>query len=224
MYKVYSINNPEIFALWSYSSASQECLWHYKPKCDIFSIGYMKYLFNKFGVKLSIITALNNIAKQPDGTYGLIFEDDFLVDKDFYKHLETVLSSVPRDFDALKLSITARDLDKGYRKCRFGTNLVSLLLRLYTSYKDVDWIMYHNVFDIRPAITYGNHGFLVGADGARKIVNWYKTHLSFHQATDTELWQMMGNIDGNIKNYLLCKEVPVILDDVEKISFNTSNV
>ena len=72
----------------------------------------LRIIFSKFGCHLSFLKAISNVAKQPDGTWGIIFEDDFKVEKDFYKQMEKILSKIPADAGILKLNVAYKRVIK----------------------------------------------------------------------------------------------------------------
>ena len=198
IYKVYSKNNPKIYTFYYFNKL-------------LSNRGYfLSRIYNKFGIKLSILKALHKIAKQPNGTYGAIFEDDFFVERDFYDKLSTILQNVPEDFDALKLSINPYDFIDGFNKA---------MLRKYwqpikKSFKHVgygDWMHAKYCGSIYDAITWGNQFFIVSKEGAEKIIKWYDENIATLHGTDIELWCLIPKIDQDIHTYIYLRDVPVLL-------------
>ena len=113
-FKIYPENDTHNYWYFSFNERSN------KP------IDY-KNIFTKFGCTLSHWKALRNIAKQNDKTYGIVLEDDFLVEKDFYKKLSDVLKEVPSNFDILKLSLSDREQSAGMKKTRFSKFLKEIM-------------------------------------------------------------------------------------------------
>lgn len=203
IYKVYSQKNPKIYVYFSN-------VFGYSDVKKTFNI-----IYNKYGNLLSFITAFYNISKQKEGTYGFVFEDDFLIDKDFYNKVEMALQTAPQDFDLLKMSISHTDMNKGYKKIPRG---IKNLLRIANSYRKYGYGDYVDAkIKKRHSFVAGNQFIVVSQKGATKLLNYYKNHISYNGGSDDEFWWFIPNIDKNISSYIYIREVPVLLsEDSEK--------
>ena len=209
IYKVYSKNNPKIYT------------FYYFNKLLSNSGYFLSRIYNKFGIKLSILKALHKIAKQPNGTYGAIFEDDFFVERDFYDKLSTILQNVPEDFDAIKLSINQYDIMAGFKKVPLKKHLQPIK-RSFRINGYGDWMHAKHISALmNAAIACGNQFFIVSKEGAEKIIKWYDENIATLNGTDLELWWLIPKIDQDIHTYIYLRDVPVLLYQEDSIFSST---
>ena len=212
VYKVYSKNNPKNYTFYYFNKL-------------LSNMGYfLSRIYNKFGIKLSILKALHKIAKQPNGTYGAIFEDDFLVEKDFYDKLSTILQNVPEDFDALKLSINPYDIMAGLKKVPLRMENLRIIKRSFRIKGYGDWIHAKHIGTKLDEITWGNQFFIVSKKGAEKIIRYYYENIAILHGTDIELWHLIPKIDPKINTYIYLKEVPVLLNLNDSNTSSTADI
>ena len=165
------------------------------------------YRFNLLGCKLSHLSVLKNIAKQPEGTYGLVLEDDFAVDKDFYKTLQSALDKAPADFDMLKLSLRLTSIKR-------GSNALS---KRYFLARLKSWIKYGYGDYISTAVSRmkegvaGNQAYLVSPLGARKMLWFWKNNISPNEQTDEPFWYDIPLRTG-LKTFVYTGKMPVSLN------------
>jgi GR25 family glycosyltransferase involved in LPS biosynthesis len=216
-FKIYSKYNPSVYLTFDASE--------YSEKYDI------RYA-NKAGCHLSILNTIVNISKQKEGTYGMIFEDDFLVDKDFYKKMEKMLTKAPKDFDLIKCSLNQHDiLKKGWKEYSFfkpfenGKRYRHMAIKSYKKAGYGDFLNFayagqQNYFIGKPHLFAGNQCMLLSQSGAKKIVEYYKNHLHWIQGNDVEFYYMMPRHNKKMNVYLYNKEVPVLLRKADAVNSN----
>ena len=206
IWKVYDKKYPDIFVYYTFYSASSLICLHTLERL------HLKNIFTKFGITLSLLRAINNVSKQPKGTYGMIFEDDFLVDKSFYDKMNNILQNVPQDFDMLKLSIAQTYIYQNYKKPPFKKHIIKSFANSFRRYGYGDWILPSDkIFLLYLPLSYGNQAILVNPEGAKKVLEFYKNHTACLCGTDIELWNTLS-ILSNTKNYIYIKEMPVLLN------------
>ena len=146
----------------------------------------LRIIFSKFGCHLSFLKAISNVAKQSDGTWGIIFEDDFKVEKDFYQQMEKILKKIPADAGILKLNIAnkyiIRDgksywvIAKDRKKVPFSEiikrGIYHKILKSWSQFGyNVDWI--RCIEDLGNEYASSNACFMIKAETARHIVKNY---------------------------------------------------
>jgi GR25 family glycosyltransferase involved in LPS biosynthesis len=199
-FKIYSEKDPENY--WYFSFTKSE--WNYKS------------IFNIFGCGLSHWKAIRRIAQQPQGTYGIIFEDDFFVEKDFYKKLQNVLSEVPDDFDVLKISLTQSQIFAGYKKLPLK-KYIRFVKKMFHEYGYSSWLDLSIPGHGIAGLYVGCQGYIVSAEGARKIIEYTKKHFMKSTGCDNDVFYFLPK-DKVIKSYIYLKEVPVLLSQIASIS------
>lgn len=167
----------------------------------------LDYSFNLLGCKLSHLSALKNIAQQPDNTYGLILEDDFSVDKDFYNTLQTALDKAPADFDMLKLSLRLTSIKRGSRS--LSNRYFLARLKSWIKYGYGDYIS-TSVSHIKEGIA-GNQAYLVSPLGARRLLWIWRNNLSPNEQTDEPFWYDIPLRTG-YKTFVYTGKMPVSLN------------
>ena len=175
-------------------------------------MGNVAELFNYMGCEFSHVKALRNIANQPDGTYGLVLEDDFILHEDFENVFADVLKYAPKNFDMLKICIGSPSKIRNTKRApislktklfsylEFGYNsrYVNLAIQKYVGYKnDVQW---------------GANGYIVSAEGARKVLEFYKKKFSA-RVSDTDFFYNLP-VHKIINSYIYTKEMPVLLSEM----------
>ena len=165
------------------------------------------YRFNLLGCKLSHLSVLKNIAKQPEGTYGLVLEDDFAVDKEFYNTLQSALDKAPADFDLLKLSLRLTSIKR-------GSNALS---KRYFLARLKSWIKYGYGDYISTAVSRmkegvaGNQAYLVSPKGARNVLEFWKNNISPNEQTDEPFWYNIP-LKTTLKTFVYTGTMPVSLN------------
>ena len=193
-FKIYPENDTHNYWYFSFNERSD------KP------IDY-KNIFTKFGCTLSHWKALRNIAKQNDKTYGIVLEDDFLVEKDFYKKLSDILKEVPSNFDILKLSLSDREQSAGMKKTRFSKFLKEIIRSYRKNGYSKKWFKLSNI-GIYSELRHGSHAYLVSKEGAKKIIEYNQNHMYEDTGTDYMLWKTLPN-DNIIDAYHYLAEMPI---------------
>ena len=204
IYKVYPVNNNNLYFYYTNTE---------KVKFDDNSLW-----FNKFGCALSHLFATEKISKQQDNTYGLILEDDFLVDKDFYKKFEIVLNQVPYDFDIIKLSLQHRRAMAGYKKIAIRPNTLQVILKSFKKYGYGKWSNNASMGKKVKQFVNGAQAYIVSKKGAEKIMEYYKNNLVKHP-NDVEYFYILPKKNNNIKVYTYLEDMPILLRDDAKESF-----
>lgn len=167
----------------------------------------LDYRFNLLGCKLSHLSALKNIAKQPTNTYGLILEDDFAIDKDFYKTLQVALDKAPADFDMLKLSLRLTSIKRGgssLSKRYFLARLKSWIKHGYGDYIST------SVSHMKEGVA-GNQAYLVSPLGARKMLWFWAHNISPSEQTDEPFWYDIP-LTTWFKTFVYTGKMPVSLN------------
>ena len=204
-FKIYSEKDPENYWYFSFTKLKETSKeWNYKS------------IFNIFGCSLSHWKAIMRIAQQPQGTYGIIFEDDFFVEKDFYKKLQNTLSAVPNDFDVLKISLTQSQIFAGYKKLPLK-KYIRFVKKSFHKYGYGSWLDLSIPKHPVGGLYVGTHGYIVSAEGARKIIKYTKKHFMKHTGCDNDVLYFLPK-DKVIKSYIYLKEVPVLLSQVASVS------
>ena len=169
IYKVSSIKDKKLSFVWK----KDEFAMYGKNVAINENVGYL-------GCMMSHFKALQKIASQPDGTYGLVLEDDFALNKNFDKIFPEILKSVPKDFDIIKLgpNIKSQILCKD-KICK---NKYGFLNVIKKSFKKYGYGKYANA-EFSKTTTYGYHSgsvaLLISKEGAVKILDFYKQQFSY---------------------------------------------
>ena len=202
-FKIYSEKDPNNY--WYFSFASQHGNWRYNS------------IYNIFGCNLSHWKAIENISKQPKGTYGLILEDDFLIEKDFNKHLQNILNALPADADVIKISLNQPQSLVGFKKLPFSKKHIKNIMKSYHKYGYGDFMDLSVPRKDYSSFTTGCQGYLVTSEGAKKIIEYTRNHFLQHTGNDNNVYYWLPK-DEIVKSYIYLKEVPVLLSDDAKIS------
>ena len=206
IYKVYDKNDPYLKFFYS------------KPFVYPDNFDY-EVIFNKFGCTLSHIKALKEISKQPKNTYGLILEDDFLIEKDFYKKMEKILSEVPNNFDMLKLSLQHRYAMRGDKHIIRKPKTIFPILKSFANYGYGYWLNL-SIPDKRiKQFINGNQAYIVSVEGAKKILNYYNNYIVERDGNDVELWFTIPKVLNGVNNYVYLGDMPILLRNDAEISF-----
>ena len=198
-FKIYSEKDKNNYWYFSFTRNQKED-WRYDS------------MFNIFGCNLSHWKAIENISKQPDGTYGIIFEDDFYVGKDFDEKLQNVLREVPEDFDVIKISLTQSQFAYGYRRLPLSKKHIGFIKKSFHKYGYGSWMDLSIPQKNFGSLSVGCQGYIVSAEGARKIIEHTRNHIVKHTGNDNNL-NFFFPKDKIIKSYIYLKEVPVLLSD-----------
>ena len=183
-------------------------------------------IFGKFGCHLSHLKALQEIAKQPKGSWGIVFEDDFEVNEWFYKDFKTkILENIPEDAEMLKIVIKRWYLKDFYKQNK--TNIYNSFLRKgYGSWNDL-----YEADKLTKGGVISNGAYMISQEGAKKIVDFYKKNFALNpNANDYEFyWLMPKDKRINLRSYqYLPRKRVVWLSSYDKNSFvlnkNTSVV
>jgi len=156
--------------------------------------------------------ALRNIANQPDGTYGLVLEDDFILHEDFENVFADVLKYAPKDFDMLKICIGSPSQLK-YKKnapISFRTKLLSYLKFGYNS-RYIN-LAVQRYLGYKSEIQWGANGYIVSAKGARKVLEFYKKKFSA-RVSDNDFFYNLP-VHNVINSYIYMKEMPILLSEM----------
>ena len=203
--KAYLILKNEKFKIYSEKDPKNYWYFHFteEKRCVEFD-----RVFNIFGCNLSHWKAIENIAKQPDGTYGIIFEDDFLVEKDFEQKLQEILHNVPADFDALKLSLNQPQIFAGYKKLPLSRKHIITIMKSFRKYGYGNWIDM-GLVNWYGSMTWGCQGYIISAEGARKIIEYTRNNLQYiTTGNDNVIWMILPQMDV-IKSYHYLQEMPI---------------
>ena len=203
-FKVYSEKDPKNYWYFSFTR-KEKGEWRYNS------------IFNIFGCNLSHWKAIEKISKQPDGTYGIIFEDDFYVGKDFDKKLQNILSEVPKDFDVIKISLNQAQILAGYKQLPLSKKHIRFIKKSFRKYGYGSWMDLSVLNEEVGSFTYGDQGYIVSAEGARKIIEYTRNHFMRHSGCDNSLYLFLPK-DEVIKSYIYLKKVPVLLSQDAKKS------
>ena len=170
-------------------------------------------IYSTGGNFLSFLHAFEKIANQPDGTYGIVFEDDFFVDKNFYKKLQNALSEAPENADLLKLSVSQLNYykNKSKRIPRTRENIKVML----NSFKKYGYGSYVKTAKFNTDFILSSVCYVVSKKGAQKILDWYKDKKSAHFApiSDIQLNFFMAHNNPDFMSYQYINKVPVLLQD-----------
>ena len=203
-YRVYNLRDKlELYWKMNYS---QNKKWHvpYKGR-----MGNVAELFNYMGCEFSHVKALRNIANQPDGTYALVLEDDFILHEDFENIFADALKYAPEGFDMLKLATSGyvSNFEKAISYFKFGYNsrYIDLAIQKYRGCKS--------------RLNVGAHGYLVSAKGARKILDFLKRKFSA-RVSDFDFFYNFP-VNNVIKSYIYTKKSPILLSSM---AFANSNI
>ena len=202
-FKIYSEKEPRNY--WYFSFAKRDGRWNYNS------------IFNIFGCNLSHWKAIENISKQPDGTYGIIFEDDFYVGKDFDEKLQNVLREVPEDFDVIKISLTQSQFAYGYRRLPLSKKHIRFIRKSFNKFGYGSWMDLSVPNKNFGSLSVGCQGYIVSAEGARKIIEHTRNHIVKHTGNDNNLYFFFPK-KNIIKSYIYLKEVPVLLSQDANVS------
>ena len=170
-------------------------------------------LYATGGNFLSFLHAFEKIANQPDGTYGIVFEDDFFVDKDFYKKLQNALNEAPANADLLKLSVSQLNYYKNKSK-RIPRTIENIKIIL-NSFKEHGYGSYVKTAKYNHDFILSSVCYVVSKKGAKKILNWYMNEKSarFAPISDVAFNYHMAANNRDFMSYQYIKEVPVLLQD-----------
>ena len=87
------------------------------PKLKVVRIGDKKHPTSaNIGVRESHLRALNAIQQQPRNTYGIIFEDDVILQSDFFKNITSMISEFRKRCDMILLGATTVIPQRGNHK------------------------------------------------------------------------------------------------------------
>ena len=153
-------------------------------------------IFGKFGCHLSHLKAIQEIAKLPAGSWGIVFEDDFEVNKWFHKDFkENILENIPEDAEMLKLVIKPEHFKNNACYRQNKTNIYrSFLNKGYGKWNDLaeaDKMVQCNVNT--------NGVNMISQEGAKKIADFYKNNFALNaHGNDYEFFWLMPK-DKRIK-------------------------
>ncbi len=167
--------------------------------------------FNAFGCFFSHIRAIEKIAKQPDNTYGLIFEDDFDVSDNFDNDIKETFKAVPKNFDILKLTLDGISIKKRRRKLLFIKALKEEI-KSYIKNGYGEWIDLSVQNEMNRKLSVGAHAYLVSSQGARKILSFVRNNITLCVA-DIDVFYYIPKFNNDIKAYFYTGNVPFILND-----------
>jgi len=199
IYKVSSIKDKKLSFVWEKDGF--EAYGKYVP-INI-NVGYL-------GCMMSHFKALQKIASQPDGTYGLVLEDDFALNKNFDKIFSEILKSVPKDFDIIKLgpNIQAQILCKN-KICK---NKYGFLNVIKKSFRKYGYGKYANAeFSKNERYRTGAVAQLISKEGAVKILEYYKQLLSY-RTSDVDFYYYLPR-QGIINSYYYLDSMPFLFDE-----------
>ncbi len=202
-FKIYPEKDPKNY--WYFSFSRRDGNWNYNS------------IFNIFGCDLSHWKAIEKISQQQDGTYGIIFEDDFYVDKDFEEKLQNILSEVPKDFDVIKISLNQAQTLAGYKKLPLSKKHIKFIRKSFNKFGYGSWMDLSTPNKDFGSLTTGCQGYIVSAEGARKIIEYTRNHIVKHTGNDDNLYFFFLK-DKIIKSYIYLKEVPVLLSEDARLS------
>ncbi len=168
-------------------------------------------MFSVFGCFFSHMRAIEKIAKQPDNTYGLIFEDDFDVSDNFDNDIKEVFKAVPKDFDILKLTLDGISIKKRRRKLLFIKALKEEI-KSYIKNGYGKWIDLSVQNEMNRKLSVGAHAYLVSSQGARKILSFVRNNITLCVA-DIDVFYYIPKFNNDIKAYFYTGNVPFILND-----------
>lgn len=203
-FKIYSEKDKNNYLYFSFTR-NQKGDWRYDS------------IFNIFGCGLSHWKAIEKIAKQPDGTYGIIFEDDFYVGKDFDEKLQNVLREVPEGFDVIKISLNQAQSLAGFKKLPLSVKHLKFIQRSFHVFGYGSWMDLSTPNKSFGSFTWGCQGYIVSAEGARKIIEHTRNHFLVHSSCDVNVYFHLPK-DKIIKSYIYLKEVPVLLSQDANVS------
>ena len=209
---------------------------YYKYFCNSISHDQdenLKTMFTKFGCHLSFLKAISNVAKQPDGTWGIIFEDDFKVEKDFYQQMEKILSKIPADAAILKLNIAyklvIKDGTKHWvplerKKVPFSEIIKSGIYRkILKSWRKFgysgDWV--RCVKNLGNEYMSSNACFMIKAETARQFLKYYPSHIPPITGSEGVIYSPEEH-----NAYVYLKDMPVTInyDDAIKSVIGTKRL
>jgi len=126
------------------------------------------------GCALSHVNAWKNFIENTKDEYAIIFEDDIVLEKDFTKNLDVVLSNVPKDFDVLYIGCFG--CDENYSKEKFNLfKFLCGLIGMTSEHKKI------NKYISTPTTAFALHSYIISRKGAQKLIE---------------------NLDGKINNHL----------------------
>lgn len=200
--------------VWKFCSKykQNECVY-YSQSVNTFSERYVYFsneIFNVLGCWFSHIRAIKRISKQPDNTYGLIFEDDFDISDNFNEDIKKALKEVPVDFDVLKLTINSTDISKKRKKLPFRSALKEKI-NSYIKNGYGKWIDLSVQKKLNSKLSYGTHAYLVSSQGARKILSFVRNNITLC-LVDVDMFYYIPKLKNNIKAYFYTDNVPFILN------------
>ena len=172
--------------------------------------------FNAFGCSFSHMRAIEKIAKQPDDTYGLIFEDDFDVSDNFDNDIKEAFKAVPKDFDILKLTLDGISIEKRRRKLLFIKALKEEIKSYIKNGYD-EWIDLSVQNEMNRKLSVGAQAYLVSSQGARKILSFVRNNITLCVA-DIDMFYYIPKFNNDIKAYFYTGKVPFFLLDSCKVS------
>jgi GR25 family glycosyltransferase involved in LPS biosynthesis len=168
-------------------------------------------MFSVFGCFFSHMRAIEKIAKQPDNTYGLIFEDDFDVSDNFDNDIKEAFKAVPKDFDILKLTLDGISIKKRRRKLLFIKALKEEIKSYIKNGYD-EWIDLSVQNEVNRKLSVGAQAYLVSSQGARKILSFVRNNITLCVA-DIDVFYYIPKFNNDIKAYFYTGNVPFILNN-----------
>ena len=199
IYKVSSIKDKKLSFVWKKDGFDEIYGKHVTVKINV----------NYLGCMMSHFKALQKIASQPDGTYGLVLEDDFALNKNFDKIFPEILKSVPKDFDIIKLgpSIPSQILCKD----KICTNKYGFLNVIKKSFKKYGYGKYANaVFSKNKIYSHGAVAQLISKEGAVKILDFYKQQFSY-RISDSDYFYYLPK-QKILNSYYYLDSMPFLFD------------
>lgn len=150
-------------------------------------------IFGKFGCHLSHLKATQEIAKLPAGSWGIILEDDFAVNGEFYKNFkENILENIPEDAEILKLVIKPHHFKNNACYKRNKANIYrSFLKKGYGKWNDLAEA------ELVPCSVDSTGADMVSQEGAKRIVDFYKNNFALSAyGIDYEFFWLMPKDKG----------------------------
>jgi len=199
IYKVSSIKDKKLSFVWK----KDEFAMYGKNVAINKNVGYL-------GCMMSHFKALQKIASQPDGTYGLVLEDDFALNEHFDKIFPEILKNVPKDFDIIKLgpNIQSQILCKN-KICK---NKYSFLNVIKKSFKKYGYGKYANAeFSKNKRYHHGAVAQLISKEGAVKILDFYKQQFSY-RVSDADFYYYLPK-QGILNSYYYLDSMPFLFDE-----------
>ncbi len=176
-------------------------------------------MFSVFGCFFSHMRAIEKIAKQPDNTYGLIFEDDFDVSDNFDNDIKETFKAVPKDFDILKLGRYRDSIsDDNHLDIKY-LRYIKEKRRSYRKNGYAEWIDLSVQTDKHSIDLFAcTHAYLVSSQGARKILEHVKNNVT-NCTSDIDLFFHFPIISKkDIRAYFYTGNIPFKLNETAKHS------